>query len=514
MAQTPALYYQDGQYIDYTPSGAAVDAGQVVLLGTIPCIAPAAIADGVKGSLAITGLCRVPQMAEVITAGDAVYWDATGTPVTGTASTGAATAATSSVYIMGVAVETTAATDSYVKVALSGAKRTATVGGAVTASDIEAEDASLNMNGIDAAQGGAIALAGGTSATTGLAGGAVSLAGGVGGATGAGGAASVTGGVSGATSGTGGAASLTGGAAGSAAGNAAGGTAAVAGGLGKGTGDGGAVGVTGGVSGSGATGAGGAIAVAGGAAASTNGAGGAVSATGGLGKGTGAGGAASLVGGVGGATGNGGAIAITGGASAAGATGTGGAVAIAGGANANTTDGAGGAVTMTGGAGKGTGAGGGVGIAGGAAAGSGNGGAVVVTTGASGSGIAGNIHLRAKVLGYQGTPETAADTASLSDAQMLSGILVGTPTAAAAYTVRTGTQIEAALGGTLATGDSFDLTVVNLGGAGDIITMTAAAGCTFVGCEEIDDDGADITPSGTFRFVRGAANTFVAYRIG
>jgi hypothetical protein len=206
-------------------------------------------------------------------------------------------------------------------------------------------------------------------------------------------------------------------------------------------------------------------------------------------------------------------VAIAGGATIAGATGTGGAVTVTGGANANTTNGAGGPVTVTGGAGKGTGAGGEVGIAGGASAGSGDGGAVVVTTGTSGSGIAGNIHLRAKVLGYQGTPETATDNASLTDAQMLSGILVGTPTAAAAYTVRTGTQIEAALGGTLATGDYFDLTVINLGGAGDIITMTVADGVTFVGSVTIDDPGADINSSGTFRFVRGAANTFVGYRV-
>jgi hypothetical protein len=97
---------------------------------------------------------------------------------------------------------------------------------------------------------------------------------------------------------------------------------------------------------------------------------------------------------------------------------------------------------------------------------------------------------------------------------MLAGIIVGTPTAAAAYTVRTGTQIETALGGTLATGDSFDLTVINLGGAGDIITMTVASGVTFSGSALIDDAGADITNAGTFRFVRGAANVFVAYRIG
>ena len=513
MAQSPALYESAVGVIDYTP-GADVIAGQVVLVGTIPMIAPKAIASGVKGALAYDGVWKVPQVAAILTAGDAVYWDENGSPVTGTALSGCATGTAAGNNLMGVAAYTTAATDDYAFVALTAAKRTTSIAGSVTADDITGSDATLAIAGLSAAQGGLVSLTGALSTTSGNAGGAASVVGGVGGATGAGGGVAITGGVSGATSGTGGGVTIAAGAAGSAAGNAAGGASAFSGGLGKGTGAGGGVAITGGVSGSGATGNGGAIVSAGGAAASTNGAGGLISATGGAGIGTGAGGAASLVGGEGGATGNGGAIAIAGGASVAGATGTGGAVAIVGGANANTTNGDGGGVSTTGGAGKGTGVGGEVGIAGGAAAGSGDGGAVVVTTGTSGSGIAGNIHLRAKVLGYEGTPETATDTASLTDAQMLSGILVGTPTAAAAYTVRTGTQIEAALGGTLATGDSFDLTVINLGGAGDIITMTAAAGVTFVGCEEIDDEGADITPSGTFRFVRGAANVFVAYRIG
>ena len=224
MPQTPCLAYQDGDLIDYTPSGAVI-AGEVVLLGTIPCIAPVAIADSAKGNLAITGVYRVPQKAEIQTAGDAVYWDSSGDPYGGTAGTGAATAATASVYIMGVCAETTAATDTYVKVALSGAKRTATIGGAVTASDIEAEDATLNINGLDAAQGGTVAIAAGTSATSAYAGGAASVAGGVPGLTGAGGAASLTGGIGGATSGTGGAASIAGGA--GTAGNANGGAVTV-----------------------------------------------------------------------------------------------------------------------------------------------------------------------------------------------------------------------------------------------------------------------------------------------
>jgi predicted RecA/RadA family phage recombinase len=301
MAQTPCLIAAEGDRPDYTPD-ADVAAGDVVLIGTIPAIAPVAIESGVKGSLAITGLYKVPQKAEIITAGDAVYWDATGDPVTGTAGTGAATG-TASVYIMGVCTKTTEATDTYVEVALSGAKRTATIGGAVTASDIEAEDATLNVNGLDAAQGGLVAIAGGTSSTGTNAGGAVSATGGTGGAGGDGGAASVTGGVP-------------------ASGNAAGGAAAVTGGAGSGTGAGGAVTATGGASGDGATGNGGAISVTGGAALST----------------AGDGGAASLIGGVSTTTGTGGAVTVTSGASA-GASGTAGDVDIDCGAAAGGTAG-------------------------------------------------------------------------------------------------------------------------------------------------------------------------------
>lgn len=232
MAQTACVFRQEGAVIDYTPSG-AVTAGDVVVIGTIPMIAPKDIAASVKGALALTGVFKVPQKAEVITAGDAVYWDATGDPVTGTAGTGAATG-TASVNIMGVAIATTTDADTYVYVALSGAKRTATVGGAVTASDIEAEDSALGLNGLDAAQGGTVTATGGTSATAGNAGGAVGLTGGTPGTTGVGGAAAVAGGIGGATSGTGGAASVAGGAGTN--GNANGGAASLLGGNANGSG--------------------------------------------------------------------------------------------------------------------------------------------------------------------------------------------------------------------------------------------------------------------------------------
>lgn len=84
--------------------------------------------------------------------------------------------------------------------------------GNIKANAIAAGDASLDITGLAAAQGGAIAVTGGASSTSGNAGGAFTGVGGVGGATGAGGAVTFTGGSAGATSGTGGAVSLVGGA--------------------------------------------------------------------------------------------------------------------------------------------------------------------------------------------------------------------------------------------------------------------------------------------------------------
>jgi predicted RecA/RadA family phage recombinase len=306
MAQTPAKFVQQGDSIDHTPE-AAVTAGDVILVGTIPAVAPCNIDAAALGSLKITGVWDVPKVTGALTAGDAIYWDAAGSPVTGTAGSGAATA-TPSAYLMGVVVESALSGDSYARVALTAAKRTATIAGSILADDITGSDASLGIAGIPGAAAGA--------------GGIVALSGGVGHTNAAGGAIT-----------------------------AAGGTGAVGG-----TGAGGAVTLAGGGSGTGATGNGGAGSITGGAALSTNGTGGAVAATGGVGKGSGAGGAASVTGGAGGAagTGDGGAVAITGGASATGATGNGGAASLAAGAAAS-TNGNGGDVTISAGALAGTG---------------------------------------------------------------------------------------------------------------------------------------------------------------
>lgn len=69
---------------------------------------------------------------------------------------------------------------------------TSTGGGTLTADAINGTDASLGITGQAAAQGGAIAIKGGTSSTAANAGGAVTITGGTPGATGVGGAVSLT----------------------------------------------------------------------------------------------------------------------------------------------------------------------------------------------------------------------------------------------------------------------------------------------------------------------------------
>lgn len=182
---------------------------------------------------------------------------------------------------------TTAAAGTFTTLTVTGAAALSSTISATTGTfnAIAGGDSSLGIDGQAAAQGGAVAIAGGTSSTAGNAGGAVTVTGGTPGATGVGGAATIAAGAGGSTSGNGGVASITGGA--GTAGNGVGGVSKVVGGAGNGTGAGGAAQLTGGASGAGATGNGGAANVTGGAAASTNGNGGSVILTGGALAGTG-----------------------------------------------------------------------------------------------------------------------------------------------------------------------------------------------------------------------------------
>jgi len=112
----------------------------------------------------------------------------------------------------------------------------------------------------------------------------------------------------------------------------------------------------------------------------------------------------------------------------------------------------------------------------------------------------------------QGAPLTATTTATLSVAQMLSGILLGSPgSSAAAYTLPTVATLEAELSNAIV-GHSFDLSVINVDGSGSgVITMTTNTGWTLVGLMTV------VATAGTaqlFRARKTGTGTWTLYRIG
>lgn len=235
---------------------------------------------------------------------------------------------------------------------------------------------------------------------------------------------------------------------------------------------------------------------------------------------TGAGGAFTLKAGTGGNDAVGGAMTLAGGA-AGGGNRAGGAMSLAGGAGAGT--GAGAAITITGGAsGAGaTGKGGAVTITGGAAASTNDdGGTLILAPGAkAGTGINGLVRISGVAV-WNLTPTTITDTATLTVAQLKSGTIKATPTAAASYTMPTGAVLQAALPTSLAVGDSFEFTLVNVAtnDTFDITLVTAASGITLYGnvtCEA--NSAVTKASSATFRVVCtsvvASTGTFDVYRI-
>jgi predicted RecA/RadA family phage recombinase len=83
-----ATYRNEGQYMDYTPSGADVAAGDVVVVGDTVAVATEKIEDGDLGALVIRGVVRFPKATtstSAIAQGTKVYWNAVSEVVTETA---------------------------------------------------------------------------------------------------------------------------------------------------------------------------------------------------------------------------------------------------------------------------------------------------------------------------------------------------------------------------------------------------------------------------------------------
>ena len=111
-------------------------------------------------------------------------------------------------------------------------------------------------------------------------------------------------------------------------------------------------------------------------------------------------------------------------------------------------------------------------------------------------------------LGVQGPGATATSTATLTAAQVTSGILVANPsTTAASYTLPTAALLDARLSNTIAN-DTFELSIVNLGTSSGALTILAGTGITLVGSATVA-----ITSSAQFRFKKTAQGAWTAYRI-
>lgn len=92
----------------------------------------------------------------------------------------------------------------------------------------------------------------------------------------------------------------------------------------------------------------------------------------------------------------------------------------------------------------------------------------------------GDGNLNEAVMGYSATPATATDTATLTVAQVLNGVILSTPTAAAAYTLPTVADLEATLT-SAKVGSTVRFAVINLASSNYDITMTTNTGWTVTG---------------------------------
>ena len=127
-------------------------------------------------------------------------------------------------------------------------------------------------------------------------------------------------------------------------------------------------------------------------------------------------------------------------------------------------------------------------------------------------------------IGTQGAPNAQTVAATLTIANLMTGIVTGTHAAGAtaAYVLPTGTLTDAGVldnaGRKLEVGDAFDWVLINLSAAAvDTITLTAGTDHTIVGNPIVQSahstTGGIYGNSAQFRTRKTAANTFVTYRI-
>lgn len=115
------------------------------------------------------------------------------------------------------------------------------------------------------------------------------------------------------------------------------------------------------------------------------------------------------------------------------------------------------------------------------------------------------------VMGTQTTPATATTTATLTIANLLTGILLGSPSSSAAsYTLPTVALTEATLSNAHVN-SSFDFSIVNVDGSGSgVITVLVGTGWTIVGLATI---AATAGTTGRFRARKTGDGTWTLYRL-
>lgn len=112
-------------------------------------------------------------------------------------------------------------------------------------------------------------------------------------------------------------------------------------------------------------------------------------------------------------------------------------------------------------------------------------------------------------MGAFAAPATATDTATLTVAQLTNGMILATPTAAAAYTLPLAADVDSEVS-SAKVGSTFDFVVVNLASSNYDITMTTNTGWTITGGGVMVVQEAS---SAQFRARKTGAGTWQLYRI-
>ena len=124
-------------------------------------------------------------------------------------------------------------------------------------------------------------------------------------------------------------------------------------------------------------------------------------------------------------------------------------------------------------------------------------------------GTSGNVQNLTTLFVAQPTPSAIDASATLTIAQLLTGIITTNSATAVAFTLPTGTLTDAGiLGGQLLINQSFDWSIINTGSAVGVVTVSGGTDNTLEGSGVLA-----ITTSATFRTRKTAANTFVTYRV-